>query len=341
MVSDAHLAIGRLDFAAKRLPDPSLLVRPTLRREAASTSALEGTYAPLKEVFEADFIDEANQSTEMSEIRNYIRSAERALTLVERKPICVSVISELQKILVKGTRGDSYDAGRLRDVQVFIGERSAGIEASRYVPPPPGDYLVRGMSDWETWLNAEDDIPLAVKIALTHYQFESLHPFSDGNGRIGRLIATLQLVVSDTLSYPVLNLSPWLEPRKDQYKDLMLQLSQTGNYDPWVQFFCEALAAQAQDTVSRIERLLDFRSGLLDRLRAARIRGVTAQIAEDLIGYPVITISEAAKRHSVTFPPASNAMAKLVELGVLREITGGSYGRVFVCRDVMQILLDS
>jgi Fic family protein len=338
VVSEAHMAIGRLDFAVKRLPDPALLVRPTVRREAVSTSALEGTYAPLQSVFEADYVDEVNQSAEVREVRNYVRAAERALELIKTRPICLNVIAELQKILVKDTRGDTYDAGQLRQRQVFIGERSAGIERSRFVPPPPGDELVDGVTAWEKWINGEDNIPLLVKMAIGHYQFEALHPFSDGNGRLGRLIAILQLIEANALTFPVLNLSPWLEARKEEYKDLLLNISRTGEFDAWAQFFCECVSGQADDTVKRIEELLAFGAEVHGKLRKAKVRGVANEIADDLLGYPIITASEAARRHGVTYPPASNAMNKLVEIGILREITGRSYGRIFACDRVMWIL---
>ena len=256
LADKASMSVGRLDFAVKRLPDPGLLVRPALRREAQSTSALEGTYATLEEVLEADYVDEVNRRAEVREVLNYVRAAEQALSLVQVKPICVNVIAQLQATLVEGTRGDGWDKGRLRESNVYIGERSKGIEASRFVPPPHGDLLVEGVSDWEKWLHADDDYPLLVKIALAHYQFETLHPFSDGNGRLGRLIVTLQLVTEKALTYPLLNLSPWLEERKDEYKDLLLGVSKTGDFDRWIRFFCEAVHYQAEDGVARIEELL-------------------------------------------------------------------------------------
>jgi Fic family protein len=168
-VSDAHFAIGRLDFAVPRLPNPSLLVRPALRREAQSTSALEGSYATLKEVLGGDFVDEASRRAEVREVLNYVAAAEAVLELIKVKPICLTLIAELQEALVRGTRGDSWDRGQLRQTNVYIGERSKGIEASRFVPPPFGDRLVAGMSAWEKWINAETDIPEIAKAAIGHY----------------------------------------------------------------------------------------------------------------------------------------------------------------------------
>lgn len=336
LITEADRAVGRLDAAAARLPNPSLLVRPAIYREAVSTSALEGTYAPLKDVLEADYIDESQMSHEVREIRNYIRAAERGLELIQAKPICLTVLMELQAILVEGTRGGGFDAGKLRQRQVYIGERSKGIERSRFVPPPEGDALVTGMSDWEKWINAEDDIPLLVKAAVGHYQFETLHPFADGNGRLGRLVALLQLVYDNALNHPLLNLSPYFEGRKDEYKDHLLDCSRTGDFNPWVQFFAEAVIAQVEDELSRIDELITIRQSMIDTLRASRARGVVLEIVEDLIGYPVITASMAASLHNVTYPPANAAIQRLVQLGLLIEVTGNSYGRIYAAPAIMR-----
>lgn len=337
LMAEAERAVGRLDAAASRLPNPALLVRPALRREAVSTSALEGTYAPFLEVLEADYVEERKRSSEVREVLNYVEATERGLELIREIPICLRLISELQAIIVKGTRGDNWDAGGLRSGQVYIGERQLGIERSRFVPPP-NEVLKEGVSEWERWLNTDHDIPLLVKVALAHYQFATLHPFSDGNGRLGRLIMTLQLVQAGAVHYPLLNLSPWLEPRKDQYKDLLLAVSQTGNYDHWLQFLLTAVAAQADDAVERIDDLMKARSDFLDLLRADRAKGVVLEIVDDLVGYPVITPTQASRMHQVTYPPAARAIERLERLGIVKEITGRSYGRVFACERVVRIV---
>lgn len=341
LIAEAERAIGRLDAAASRLPNPSLFLRPTLYREAVSTSALEGTYAPLNAVLEAQFVEERARTEEEREILNYVAAAVRGLDLIASKPICVTLIAELQAILVRGTRGDSHDAGSLRKGQVYVGERRRGIERSRFVPPPPGEVLAEGMSAWEKWLNLDpaiDDTPLIAKAALGHYQFETLHPFSDGNGRVGRLVVVLQLIQSGALTHPVLNLSPWLEPRKDQYKDLLLSTSVTGALDPWVQFFADGIKDQAGDSLRRIDSLNQIRDGMLDALRAQKAKGVVLDIAQDLIAYPITSASESAARHGVTFPPAKNALQRLERLGFVREITGRDYGRLYACEAVLHAL---
>lgn len=337
-VTDATLALGRLDFAVRRLPDPRLLVGPVLRREAQSTSELEGTFAPLDEVLAADFIETSRQSAELREVMNYVAAAERGFELIKELPICVRMLGELQKLLVRGTRGEMFDAGRLRETQVFIGERELGIEHSRFVPVPEGQLLRDGITEWEKWINRHDDqIPLVVKAAVGHYQFETLHPFSDGNGRLGRLVVVLQLMEADTLAYPVLNLSPWLKLRKEDYKSLLRDVSTTGDYDSWVRFFATAVEAQAADMVQRIEELLAAREELLQIVRDHRKHGFVIEVIEDLIGYLSLTPSSIAKRHGVTYNTANDAFAKLEKMGILRETTGEKYGRIFVCPRVRRI----
>lgn len=338
LLTEAERAIGRLDGAVDRIPNPDLLVRPTLYQEAMSTSALEGTHATLVDVLEADYLSEQQQSPEVREIRNYTRAAFRAVQLLEKHPICLNVVAKLQAILVRGTRGEFADSGSLRTSQVYIGERSHGITRARFVPSPAGQTLSRGFTEWEKWINTDDDIPLLVKVALGHYQFETLHPFSDGNGRLGRLIIVLQLIAEGALRYPILNLSPYFEPRKEIYKDLLLETSVTGDFDPWVRFFADAVIAQAADAQHRIAQLVALRQKMQDALRVDKARGVVLNIAESLIEQPVISVADAAQRFGVTFPPANNAIDRLVRLGFLQELTGREYGRVFACLPVIEVL---
>ncbi len=310
----------------------------TLRQEAQTTSALEGTHASLTEVLEADYVEANKQTAEVREVMNYVRTAEQGLELIKVKPICLTVIAELQKILVHGTRGDSYDSGQLRQRQVFIGDEAGGLENVRFVPRPPGAELVEGVSDWEKWLNAEDDLTVVVKAALAITSSRRCIRSATATAAWAGSLSFSQLVQDDVLTYPVINLSQWFEPRKERYKDLLRGVSETGQYDAWVQFFCEAVVTQSNEMVDRIEKLLDLRVEMLGMLRAHKVRGVAVDIVEDLIGFPIITPPEAAQRHSVTFPPASAAMKRLESLGILREITGASYGRIYLCERVLQTL---
>ncbi|MGC0312149.1 Fic family protein [Kitasatospora acidiphila] len=182
-------------------------------------------------------------------------------------------------------------------------------------------------------------MPLLVRMAIGHYQFETLHPFNDGNGRLGRLVAMLQLMSAGELALHVIALSPWLEARRREYQDHLFEVSATGDFEPWVQFFCDAVTAQAREAVERIGTLVGLKKKMLDMLHRAGSKGVTQRIVDDLIGYPMLTITWAAERHGVTYPAASNAVNKLVSLGLLRQFSEGKYGRIFVNDDTMRVLI--
>ena len=337
-MSEADRFLGNLNARIKFLPNPRLLVRAALRSEAKSTSAIEGTYATLDEILKAEYVDNDYQSGNIQEILNYVRAATRGLGLIETLPISKRVLEELHGILIRGTRGDGFDAGRLRQKQVFVGEEGAPVEAARFIPVPNGSLLEAGFSDWEKWVNADHMVPLLAKVALAHYQFETLHPFSDGNGRLGRLIITLQLVAARELEYPILNLSAWLEPRKDEYIDALMSGSLTGDYDSWIQFFCRGIASRAQATLRTIDSLFAYRDGIVTRASLANERSISVEIADFVIGNPVFTIEELRQALGVATNTAASRVRALERLNVVREVTGASYGRVFFAPQVSALL---
>lgn len=339
-VADAGMAVGRLDQAAAQLPNPWLLVRPALRKEALSTSALEGIYAPLTEVLEGELVGGTGVSASAREVINYVRAAELAFDRLRERPISLSLLAELQTELVRGTRGESYDSGRLRERQVFIGSQAAPISEARFVPPPPGEILANGVSDWEKWIHEEGDIHLLVRVALGHYQFEALHPFSDGNGRLGRLVMALQLMEAGEMTYPLLNIAEWLEPRKDDYQEWLLRVSFTGDYDGWIAFICQGIRAQADEAIGRIGRLGSLRESFLARVRASGSRGGTAyRIADELIGYPFLDVPFIAKWQEVRYQTADEAARRLVEIGILSPAKrSGRTRKMFIAQEVIQEL---
>lgn len=340
ILADAALELGRLDASADRIPNPRLLVGPTLKKEAVSTSALEGTFAPLAEVLEGELAAVEDVSESAREVINYVRAAERGIDLLRERPVSLNLLCPLQEILVEGTRGDAYDKGRLRQRLVVIGTERRPIHEARFVPPPH-DRLPDAVSAWEKWIH-RDDPTLLVRIALGHYQFEALHPFSDGNGRLGRLVVALQLMEGGTLRYPLLNISEWLEPRKDEYKDGLLNLSISGDFDAWVSFFCRGVRDQARVAHRRIDRLIALRNAYIERVRSVPgSRGGTAlRLAEDLIGFPVFDVPWVAREHGVSYPSANEAIKRLVELGMVRQIDvkRGRTRKLFVAHEVMHVL---
>lgn len=332
IVARAEAELARLDQAARQIPDPALLRRPALRREAQSTSALEGTYAPLEDVLESDVEDRGQLSLEMREILNYVVAAEEAFAWIGERPLTTGLIENLQGTLVHGTPGEYSDAGRVRDRHVFIGPRDAPIADARFVPAPFGDQLRAGFEDWMQWVNASrEDMPPVVQAALAHYQFETLHPFSDGNGRIGRLLIVLQLMQLRVLRHPILVVSPWFEARRSEYQDALLSLSLAGRWDDWVRFFATGVASAATTTHARVDALLSWQEEALGQVRAAGISGVAERVAGELIGAPILGASQVAKRHNVSHQGAMNALRRLAELGLVAERT--RHGRIVFTAD--------
>lgn len=339
-VADAMLNLGRLDQAGRQVPNPLLLRRPTLRREAQSTSALEGTYAPLSEVLEVDpdDLDPTPRSPELREVLNYVRAAEHAYAVVRERGISTGLLCELHRILVAGTAADGSMAGAVRTHQVVIGSPGGRVTEARFVPPPPGLDLEIGIRDWVDWVEGPSQLPVVIRAALAHYQFEALHPFNDGNGRIGRLLIVLQLLRDGVLHEPLLTVSPWFESRRREYHDRLRAVSETGTWDEWVAFFAEGVAAQAASTTEKVSQLLIYQEQTRSLARDRGIRGVAIDVIEGLIARPILTSGWVAAVHGVSRQAAINAIGRLVDAGILRETTGGSYGRVFAAEPVIQIL---
>ena len=338
-ITRASQALARLDQAGRQLTNPSLLRAPLIRREAVSTSALEGTYAAFTDVLEAEAEDEFGTTPEVREILNYVRAAEHAFqSMREGWPITLSLIRECHSILMKGTSSDGPQSGEIRSQQVLIGPRGCSVHEARFIPPPPDDRLRAGVESWLQWLGTEVEMPALAKAALAHYQFETLHPFHDGNGRIGRLLVVLQLLEQGELSEALLEVSPWFEVRRDVYQNHLLQVSRTGDFDPWIRFFCRGLGAQAVAVVDTINQLLDLQDSIRRRVHERSIRGVAVRIAQDLVGRPYVRVMQASTTYGVTYPAANTAIQRLVQAGILAQQGVGSYDRLFVAREVLEVL---
>jgi Fic family protein len=337
-VTRAEAALARLDEASRQLPDPSLLRRPALRREAQSTSALEGTHAPLEDVLVPEIEERETLPLEIRESINYVVAAEYGFRWAVERPLTSTLLGELQRTLVNSTPSEHSDAGGLRDRQVVIGSPGSRVIDARFVPSPPGDQLRAGVEQWIEWVaDPPEDLPPVGRTALAHYQFETLHPFSDGNGRIGRLLIVLQLLRDRVLSEPILVVSPWFEARRQAYQDGLLELTISGDWNAWVDFFATGVAAGAEATRGTIEDLIAWRDGAIETVRQARSSGVPERLAGELIGAPALTASQVADRHGISHQGAMNALRRLSELGLLEE-TRRRGRKVFLASDVVRIL---
>lgn len=336
-VSEAMTELGRLDAAASMIPNPQLVTRVATRREAIGTSALEGTFANLADLYAADVVpldeQDATVAPNVREVMNYTRAADDGYAWVAERPITMGMISGLQAQIVRGTESDGPEAGSVRDRQVFIGARHQRIRNARFVPPPPGDQLRADYDRWLQWLTdptPRQNIQLIARIALAHYQFETLHPYTDGNGRLGRLLAVLQLLSERALRTPVLSVSPWLQDHSDEYRDHLLHVSQTGDWNPWVGFFAEAVRAESSAGHDRIMRLLSLRDEINEKVRSALPKARLAlEIADDLIAYPILTVSTSQGRYGRTNQANRNAIGSLIKVGVLEPYSEARYDRLY------------
>jgi Fic family protein len=339
-VNAATAALARLDGAARLIPNPALLRRPALSREAQSTSALEGTYAPFEEVLAVDRDDVQHLSAAIREILNFEWMAELAFSWPEDRPLSLGMLGELQKTLVNETAGELGDTGALRDRIVVIGSPGRNLQEARYIPPPPGDQLRAGMEALLTWIASPPSIPTVVQAAMAHYQFESLHPYSDGNGRVGRLLVIVQLLRGAVIREPLLVVSPWFERRRDRYQDALLELSCSGDWDTWIAFFAEGVAASASESQMKVERLVKLQSELRSTVQRAGKRGVAEQLAADLVGVPYVARNTVSSRYNLSGQGAQNAINSLVKLDILEETTSRNRqgARRYVAPRVVEIV---
>jgi Fic family protein len=333
-VTTAQAAIARLDGAVSELPDPTLLVRPLIRKEAVSTSALEGTYTGFGDLLGAE-ASRKEQRGDVREVLNYVRATEHGVARLRDLPVCMRLINEAHVLLLDGVRGDSWELGAIRTTQNWIGDADGRITDAVFVPPPP-EALDDLLSAWESWIH-RGDLPLLVRVALGHYQFETIHPYTDGNGRLGRLVALLQLIEEGLLRDHLMTISDYFEADKPAYTGQLQHVRESGDFDPWVRFFCRGLERSAVASLDRIRQAQEIRRDAVARLRADGVRGAAIQVAEDLVGYPLLTVPDIEQRYGITYQTANQAVAKLVDHGLLRQISEGNYNRVFASTAILEV----
>lgn len=344
-IADARAALANLDSTARQLPNPRLFRNPALRREAQSTSELEGTYAPLSDVLTAD--ENSPTTSELREILNYVVMADYGFQCIEEgRAITTGLLEELQGVLMKGTPLEQ-ESGKLRSTQVVVGRRpeaSPGefpIVASRFVPSPPGIYLEGGMASLMEWLAspAALDLDPVLAAAMTHYQFETLHPFTDGNGRLGRYLVVLQLLRSETLSEPTLTVSPWFESRRREYYDHLLRVSTDGDWDSFVRFFANGLTHAAKSTQDELLRLSQVQDSLHEIVRNSPLRADTAHSVVDIaVANPTFTVATVQSVLGVSYARALKLVNQLGELGILEALDPNAYQRRYFSPLVLAVL---
>jgi Fic family protein len=337
ILSAADRALGQLAGVGGGLPNPHLLIGPFVRREAVLSSQIEGTRATLSDLLlfeQSDSIE--NDVPDVREVSNYVRALEFGLKRRAEIPLGLRLIKEMHHQLMAGVRGGDKTPGEFRRVQNFIGSTNR-IQDARFVPAAT-QMLDEVLAVFENFLQAPTKIPPLVRLALLHYQFEAIHPFNDGNGRIGRLLITLILCVDEILPQPLLYLSAYLERHRQEYYDRLLGVSQRGEWKEWIGFFLEGIAQEAGDAVNRAARLLALQREYRSRVQKARSSALLVKLIDALFVTPAITAGGVGKLLSITATPAQNALERLIEAGILEEVTGQKRNRVYMARGIVGVI---
>ena len=327
LLDDATGAVHRLGGVGRLVPNPHLLIGPHLRLEAVLSSRIEGTKTDVGQLLLFEVGQASTRDVDdAAEVNNYIVAMEHGLDRVRGGfPVSVRLLREMHERLLQGVRGQHRRPGDLRSSPVWIGGSS--LEDAVFVPPPP-DEMNAALSDLERFLH-ESDLPLLVQLAIAHYQFEVIHPFLDGNGRIGRLLIPLMLVLRDVLPQPLLYLSAYFEQYRSEYYDHLLFTSQKGDLMPWLEFFLRGVRRHARDSEERTVRLVELQHQLRNELLDEGRPNSVIRLAEQLFSAPVVTAARVEATIGVTRPTAHAAIDALVERGDLVETTGRERNRVY------------
>jgi Fic family protein len=343
-LSEADRALGRLSGLARTMPNPHLLIRPFVRREAWLSSRIEGTQADIRDlyVYEAGQLelpetDRRGVPTDVREIANYVRALEYGLEQVRHRPISLSLLREMHGILLSGVRGQAKNPGAFREEQNWIGPEGCRITEARFVPPPPIE-LGEVLSRLERYIREDQSYPPLVRIALVHYQFEAIHPFHDGNGRLGRLLISLLLASWGLLELPLLYLSAYFDAHRSSYYDLLRDVSVRGAWNEWLTYFLRGVADQAQDAILKAERLRELQTTWRALLTQRRASSLALQLVDHLFEGPVLTIPQAQRALGVTYKSARLNVEKLIAEGILRQLGDDRYGKAYLADAVLDIV---
>jgi len=338
-LSDASHAIGQLHGVGLNLPNPNLLITPFVRREAELSSRIEGTQAELRDIYMFEMHEPSAKPdvTDVREVANYVLALEHGLKQCDELPVCLRMITELHKILLEGVRGEIDRPGNFRTAQNWIGSKGCPIEQASYIPPSP-EHIIMCLDALEKFLNAPiGNIPMLAWLAMIHYQFEAIHPFRDGNGRIGRLLIVLLLCAHKVLDKPLLYLSAYFERNRQEYYNRLLRVSTHGEWVPWFMFFLRGITEQSTDSFRRSRELLQLQSKYHSMIKSKR-SALQIKIVELLVERPVLTIPYVGRHFNVTYVTARNNVAKLVKAGILKEAIGSKRCKVYLAEEVLEII---
>jgi Fic family protein len=342
LLSQADHALGRLDGSIQTLPNPDLFVFMYVRKEAVLSSQIEGTQSSLQDLLAAEAqILASDRPRDVEEVVNYVRAMNHGLSRLASLPVSVRLIREIHAQLLHGVRGSQLTPGELRTSQNWIGPAGCTLNQATFVPPPPHE-VPQALGDLERFLHTDTQLPLLIKIGLAHAQFETIHPFLDGNGRVGRLLITFLLCEQQVLLQPVLYLSYYFKRYRQHYYDHLQQVRDAGAWEQWLTFFLRGVIEVSQQATDTARRVLALREE--DRRRITENLGRAAgnghRLLEYLYEHPIVSVNEVQELIGATYPAANDLVARLVHSDILHEFTGQARNRRFIYQRYIQLFHD-
>jgi Fic family protein len=334
-LSIADRALGELNGVTRNLLNPHLLIGPFMRREAVLSSKIEGTQASLSELFFFEASGAATESSDIREVANYVRALEHGLKRLVTFPLSLRLIREMHEKLMHGVRGEHLTPGEFRRSQNWIGPPGCTLMDATYVPPPVEE-MNAALDGFEKYLHTPSSLPPLLRLALIHYQFEAIHPFLDGNGRIGRLLISLLLCKEELLNKPFLYLSAYFERTRQEYYRHLLAVSQQNEWEAWLLYFVRGVAEQSHDGVRRTNQLLNLWKRYREKAQTTRGSVKLVAIIDDLFRVPALSAPHLTKQFNVTPRTAQASINKLISLGILKEVTGMQRNRVYVAQEIIR-----
>ncbi|HQC35462.1 MAG TPA: Fic family protein [Bacillota bacterium] len=332
----ANKTISILEGISSRIPDMALFVSMYVRKEALMSSQIEGTQATLEDIF--DPMIEKNTNRNVADVVNYVKATEYAIKRLNTLPLCNRLIKETHAVLMEGARGQEKSPGEFRRSQNWIGAQGSTLKNARYIPPNPED-MNSAMSDLEKYMNSEDGLDFLIRAALIHYQFETIHPFLDGNGRVGRLLITLFLMEKKVLTSPALYISYFLKKNRLEYYDRMTEVRLKGNYEQWIRFFLMAIDESARDAIAAIDEITALQAKNREKVSAmGRASKNALLVFEYLASNPIIDIGKTAEALDVSYNTVSAAVKRLMDADILVQTENVNRNRSFAYRDYLNIL---
>jgi len=337
-LSEADRALGALEGMGRILPNANLLVMPYMRREAVLSSRIEGTQASLSDLFLFEAAKtKPPQASDVREVSNYVVAMRHGLKRLPDLPLSSRLVREIHEKLLSGVRGQEQTPGEFRKRQNWVGPKGCRLEDAVYVPPSVDEMQIL-LGDWEKFAHQRTSMPPLIECAILHSQFESIHPFLDGNGRVGRLLITLFLCERGHLSQPLLYLSGYLEKNRNEYYERLQKVRESGDWNGWIEFFLHAVSTQANDALECAHRILKLKQTYRDRLQKKWSSAAVLTLLDSLFLNPYVTVGDAAQRMQVSYNAAQNALRRLERLKIVREITGQKRNRMFCAQELLRVI---